>query len=153
MNKEKKIGMIDITEKKVQHRIATAKGTIILKRETIIAIKNEQVKKGNPIIVGQVAALSAIKQTPILIPMCHQIPITHIDFETNICEDSIDIIVTVKTTAQTGVEMEALVGVTTMLNVIWDMTKYLEKDEMGQYKSTQINNIHVISKEKKDLMS
>jgi cyclic pyranopterin phosphate synthase len=145
-----KVGMVDISDKKVQHRTATAMGKIILKPSTIQLIKAGQIKKGDPIVIGETAALVAIKQTPLLIPMCHQIPIAHIEFGADIHEDNIEVLVTVKTTAQTGVEMEALIGVTNFLNVIWDMTKYLEKDSEGQYPTTQITEIRVVQKKKSD---
>ena len=145
---ENKTKMVDITEKPIVKRKATASGKISLKEETIKKIRNKQIKKGDPITVGKIAAINAVKQTPLLIPMCHQIPITMIDFETDISERVITVFVTVTAEAKTGVEMEALVGVTTFLNVIWDMTKYLEKDENGQYPTTKISDIKVISKEK-----
>ncbi|MHA1796081.1 MAG: cyclic pyranopterin monophosphate synthase MoaC, partial [Promethearchaeota archaeon] len=90
----------------------------------------------------------AVKNTPTLIPLCHQIPITKISFEINVESEKIKVSVKVETIAQTGVEMEALIGVSVFLNNIWDMTKYLEKDPNGQYPTTKISNIRVISKQK-----
>ncbi|MHA1304462.1 MAG: cyclic pyranopterin monophosphate synthase MoaC [Candidatus Heimdallarchaeaceae archaeon] len=142
------ISMIDISEKQSVKRVATATGKIYLARETIEKIKHGEIKKGDPLVVGKIAALNAIKQTPLLIPMCHQIPISHISFDSMIEANYIEIIVKVTTVAQTGVEMEALVGVTTFLNVIWDMVKYLEKDNLGQYPHTSISDIRVLKKEK-----
>jgi cyclic pyranopterin phosphate synthase len=147
-DEENKVGMIDITDKPVQHRTAIAAGTIHLKPTTIDAIRKGEIKKGNPLVVAKVAALTAIKQTPMILPMCHQIPISFIDCDAEIHDTAIDVQVTVKTNAQTGVEMEALVGVSVFLNVIWDMTKYLEKDENGQYQTTKITDIRVLKKEK-----
>ena len=92
--------------------------------------------------------MTAVKQTPMLLPMCHQIPITHIAFASQINDELIEVEVTVKTTAQTGVEMEALIGVSIYLNVIWDMTKYLEKDETVRYPTTMISEIIVKNKTK-----
>ncbi|MHA1715285.1 MAG: cyclic pyranopterin monophosphate synthase MoaC [Promethearchaeota archaeon] len=143
-----KVSMIDISDKKPMKRIATATGKIILKPETIQKIKNGTIKKGNPLVVGEIAAINAVKMTPQLIPLCHQIPITNVDFQTRVLDDHIEVETTVTSIAQTGVEMEALVGTTTFLNVIWDMTKYIEKDEKGQYPSTTITDIRVIRKEK-----
>jgi len=141
--------MVDIAEKDVIKRTALAAGKIYLKKETVEKIKEGKIKKGDPLQVGQVAALTAIKQTPILIPLCHQIPITNIKFDYEIEENYIEVFVTVETLAKTGVEMEALVGVTIFLNVIWDMVKYLEKDKNGQYPTTRIDEIRVVKKEKK----
>ena len=142
------VNMVDISSKIPMKRTAIAQGKIYLRPDTIQAIQKNQIKKGNPITVGEIAAMTAIKATPQLIPLCHQIPITNIDFSNEILHDHIIVTITVSTIAQTGVEMEALVGVTTFLNNIWDMTKYLEKDENGQYPTTQITNIRVIKKEK-----
>ena len=146
---ERKVSMVDIAEKDVIKRTALAAGKIYLKKETVEKIKEGKIKKGDPLQVGQVAALTAIKQTPILIPLCHQIPITNIKFDYEIEENYIEVFVTVETLAKTGVEMEALVGVTIFLNVIWDMVKYLEKDKNGQYPTTRIDEIRVVKKEKK----
>ena len=141
--------MVDISNKPPIKRIATASGKIFLKTSTIERIQKGEILKGDPLVVGKVAALNAIKSTPQLIPLCHQIPITHVDFETKIAGDYIEVGVEVTTIAQTGVEMEAIMGVSIFLNNIWDMTKYLEKDAEGQYPSTRISDIHVIKKIKK----
>ena len=144
----KNVSMIDISEKPHIKRTATAVGKIILSKNTINVLREGKIKKGDPLVVGKVAAINAIKMTPQLIPLCHQIPITNIKFETKVEDTSVVAKVTVITIAQTGVEMEALVGVSTFLNVIWDMTKYLEKDEQGQYPHTKITDIEVIEKQK-----
>lgn len=148
---DRDIKMVDITDKPIVKRIATASGKIVLKANTIERIKNNEIKKGDPLTVGKIAAINAIKQTPLLIPMCHQIPITTVSFETEIAKNEITVYVTVIAEAKTGVEMEALVGVTTFLNVLWDMTKYLEKDSKGQYPTTKITDIRVLHKEKQIL--
>ena len=142
------VSMVDISEKPVVKRVATAAGKIVLTKNTINTIKEGKIKKGNPLIVGEIAAINAIKLTPQLIPLTHQIPITNIEFKTHINEFSVEVNVTVTTIAQTGVEMEALIGVSTFLNVIWDMTKYLEKDKQGQYPNTKIMDIRVLNKQK-----
>ena len=90
----------------------------------------------------------AVKKTPELIPLCHNIPIGQVDVTYSIVEDSVEARCTVVTQAQTGVEMEALMGVTTALLNIWDMTKYLEKDENGQYPDTVITDVRVVEKRK-----
>ena len=144
----KNVSMIDISEKPHIKRTATAVGKIILSKNSIKLLREGKIKKGDPLVVGKVAAINAIKMTPQLIPLCHQIPITNIKFETKVEDTSVVAKVTVITIAQTGVEMEALVGVSTFLNVIWDMTKYLEKDEQGQYPHTKITDIEVIEKKK-----
>jgi cyclic pyranopterin phosphate synthase len=143
--------MIDISDKKIVRREAIARGTITLKAETIQKIKKGEIKKGDPLIVARVAAVNAVKQTPLLIPFCHQIPIASVNVDFDIHDDSIETTVTVKAVSRTGVEMESLIGVTNALNTIWDMVKYLEKDEHGQYPGTRIDNIRVTKKTKGQL--
>jgi len=140
--------MIDISNKKEILRIATATGKIYLSKNTISKIKAKLIKKGDPIETAKVAAMYSIKNTSNLIPHCHQILINDISFEYNIFDDYIEVFITVKAIARTGVEMEALIGVSIMLNVIWDMVKYLEKDEKGQYPNTKITEIKIIEKKK-----
>ncbi len=141
--------MIDISDKEVVKREATASGRIILRKETIRKIKNGEIKKGNPLIVAEIAAVNAVKQTQFLIPLCHQIPITSVNADFKVHDDFIEARVTVKAVSKTGVEIESLVGVSIALNTIWDMVKYLEKDENGQYPQTRIEDIRVIEKIKK----
>jgi len=88
-----------------------------------------------------------------LIPHCHQIPLSTVDVTFSLEKDSVEATCLVKAKATTGVEMEALVGVSMALAVIWDMVKYLEKDEGGQYPSTRISDIRVIKKTKTPLSS
>ena len=142
------MGMVDVTEKPVVHRKATASGRIHLSSKTIGEIKAGKIKKGDPLLVAEVSAMNAAKQTHLLIPHCHQIPLDTVSLNFQISEDSIEARCLVRAQARTGVEMEALVGVSTALNTIWDMVKYLEKDEQGQYPDTRITNVRVDNKEK-----
>ncbi|MFX1255384.1 MAG: cyclic pyranopterin monophosphate synthase MoaC [Promethearchaeota archaeon] len=143
-----RVKMIDVGNKPIVMREAVATGRIFLKKETITLIREGRIKKGNPLQIAQIAAINAAKMTPTLIVLCHQIPLTYVECEFLLTSDSIEATCTVRTRAQTGVEMEALVGVTTALNTIWDMTKYIEKDKDGQYPSTKITDIRVLSKTK-----
>ncbi|MFO7792348.1 MAG: cyclic pyranopterin monophosphate synthase MoaC [Candidatus Saliniplasma sp.] len=140
--------MIDISEKKEVHRTATAEGTIILGKNSLDAIDEGTVKKGDPIKVAEISAIQAVKRTPYDIPHCHPIPIESVDVNFTIFEDGIKTTCTVKAIYKTGVEMEALSGVNSALLTIWDMVKYLEKDEDGQYPTTRIENIRVSEKKK-----
>ncbi len=141
------MSMVDITSKPEIYREATAKGIIKLKPETIMLVKNGKIEKGDPFEVARVAGVLAAKNTSSLIPLCHPLPLTGIDVELKIIDDSrIEVTATVKTRAQTGVEMEALASVTTALLTVWDMTKQYEKDANGQYPFTSIQNIIVIHK-------
>jgi cyclic pyranopterin phosphate synthase len=146
---EKLAGMVDITEKPAVFRQATATGSIRLHEATIEAIKKGQVKKGDVLTTARLAAILAVKDTPRLIPLCHQIPITGLDVNFEIEERRIRATVTGTSVGKTGVEMEALTGVAAALLNVWDMVKYLEKDETGNYPQTEIGNIRVLEKNKR----
>jgi cyclic pyranopterin monophosphate synthase len=140
------MAMIDISKKDIVGRTATASGKIFLKKDTLKAIAENKIKKGDPRKVAEIAAILAVKKTSELIPHCHNIPIENvmIDFEQD--KNYILSRCTVTATAKTGVEMEAIIGVTIALDTLWDMVKYLEKDKMGQYTSTRITDIVVEKK-------
>ena len=140
--------MIDISDKKIIMRRAKAKGEIKLKKETIKAIKEKKVKKGDVFTVARVAGLNAVKNTSMLIPMCHPVPVSAVNIDFDVRENSIICVCEVKAEYKTGVEMEALTGVTVALLTIWDMVKYVEKDEKGQYPETRIINVEVVEKVK-----
>ena len=138
--------MVDISVKTDVPRLARAAGEIILSGKTIEKIKTGNVEKGNVLATARVAAILAIKKTPEIIPMCHQIPITAIDVDFELREELISAEVEVRTVGKTGVEMEALTGVSAALLTIWDMVKSAEKDERGNYPNTSIRNIRVLEK-------
>jgi cyclic pyranopterin phosphate synthase len=141
------MSMVDVTSKPEIYREATAKGIIKLKPETIMLVKKGEIEKGDPFEVAKVAGVLAAKNTSSLIPLCHPLPLTGIDVELKIVDDSrIEVTSTVKTRSQTGVEMEALASVSTALLTVWDMTKQYEKDANGQYPFTNIQNISIIHK-------
>jgi len=146
----KDVKMVDITFKKEVYREAVASGKIILRKETLEKIVKGEIEKGNVFNVATVAAILAAKRTWELIPLCHPIPITNVKVDFAMDENSIVVKVVVKTTAKTGVEMEALTGVTTALLTIWDMVKKYEKDEKGQYPFTRIVDVKVESKIKRE---
>ncbi|UCE29896.1 MAG: cyclic pyranopterin monophosphate synthase MoaC [Candidatus Bathyarchaeota archaeon] len=143
------MSMVDITAKPKVYREATARGTLKLKSETIELIRKREVEKGDPFYAAKIAGMLAAKNTSSLIPLCHPLPLTNIRVDVGIVDGLVvEVEATVKTRAQTGVEMEALVATSVALLTIWDMTKKHEKDEKGQYPSTLIQNIHVTNKEK-----
>ncbi len=140
--------MIDISSKDITQRKARARGEITLKKTTIEAVAKGKIKKGDVLSTAQTAAILAVKNTPNLIPLCHNIPIDSVDVSFDIGDETIACECEVKTHYKTGVEMESLVGVAMALLNIWDMVKYLEKDSDGQYPDTFISSIKVISKKK-----
>ncbi|WP_462272002.1 cyclic pyranopterin monophosphate synthase MoaC [Methanohalophilus sp.] len=146
--KDGHVHMVDVSEKSEVKRTALARGSIFLCEETIEEIQKGDVEKGNVLATARIAAIMAVKKTPELIPMCHQIPITSIDMDFEIGEDRITVDLSVKSRGQTGVEMEAITGVNCALLAIWDMVKALEKDETGNYPHTRITDIEVIHKVK-----
>ena len=145
------MSMVDVTDKPEIFREAKAKGAIKLKPETILLIREGKVEKGDPLYVAKVAGILAAKNTSTLIPLCHPLPLTKVEVYLQIVDDStVEIKTTVKTRAQTGVEMEALVAATVALLTVWDMTKQYEKDKRGQYPHTVIQDIRVIQKIKEE---
>jgi len=138
--------MIDISEKDTILRTAIASGKIRLKKETIERIKSKTVEKGDALTIAKVSAINAVKKVPDLIPFCHPIPITNINVDFEIEDETLKVICKVKSIAKTGVEMEALTGVSNALLNLWDIVKMYEKDKQGQYPSTKIYDIKVEEK-------
>ena len=143
--------MVDVGEKPDTARRAVARGHIRLQESTVDAIRENGIGKGDVLAVARVGAIQAVKHTWETIPMCHQIPITNVDTSFDVADDRVTLDVAVETTGKTGCEMEALEGVTTGLNVVWDMVKAAEKDAEGQYPGTRISDVEVVSKEKRTL--
>jgi len=140
--------MVDITPKEDVVRIARARGRIWLHRETIKRILDGEVEKGDVLEATKLVVMSAVKRTSYLLPFCHPIGITHVDTSISVGENYVDVEVCVKAYAKTGVEMEALLGVSIGLLNIWDMVKKYEKDHLGQYPNTKITDIVVVEKKK-----
>ncbi len=141
--------MVDIGEKEVVYREATAKGTILLSPKTLKALREGKVEKGDVLTVSKTAGLQAAKLTSQLLPLCHQIPLNQVSLELNIEKKGVEASSTVSANYRTGVEMEALVAVTTALLNVWDMVKKLEKNKNGQYPTTRITDIRVTQKIKR----
>jgi cyclic pyranopterin phosphate synthase len=141
--------MVDVSAKPEVYREAKAKGLIRLKPETLKLIQKGKVEKGDVFSVAKVAGILAAKNTCNLIPLCHPLPLTNVQLDLKTVDEGVEVEAAVKTKAQTGVEMEALVAVSVALLAVWDMTKQYEKDRFGQYPSTIIESVYVISKVKK----
>ena len=157
------VQMVDVGDKPDTARRAVARGEIHLQPSTVEAIREDEVsargghedaaevEKGDVLATARVGAVQAVKHTWETIPMCHQIPITNVDTDFEVGDERVALTVAVETTGKTGCEMEALEGVTTGLNVVWDMVKAAEKDADGQYPGTRISDVEVVTKEKRTL--
>lgn len=133
--------MVDVTQKDDTERIAVATGKITMNKETFYTIKDGKAKKGDVLGVARVAGIMATKKTSDLIPMCHPLMLTKasIDFMLDENEYSIKATCTTKLTGKTGVEMEALTGVTVTLLTIYDMCKAMDR-------SMELSEIHLVEK-------
>jgi len=119
--------MVDVSAKPLSKRTAIACGKVRLQRETLDLIANDQIAKGNVFVTARIAGIQAAKQTAQLIPLCHSLPLGEVKIEIVTSNEGAEIKCTAQTIAQTGVEMEALVGVTVALLTIYDMCKSVDK--------------------------
>lgn len=145
------VDMVDVSTKPDSTRRAVARGDLHLREETVTAIRDETHDKGDVLATARVGATQAVKHTWESIPLCHQIPITNIDTTFDVGDATLTLTVAVETTGKTGCEMEALSGVTTGLNVVWDMVKSAEKDGDGNYPTTRMSDVQIIEKTKREL--
>jgi cyclic pyranopterin monophosphate synthase len=122
-----RIRMVDVSGKAVTAREAVARGHITVSADALRQIQAGQMKKGDPLETARLAGIMAAKQTSSLIPLCHPLSISHADVRLTLADDGYDIEATVRTTAQTGVEMEALTAVSVAALTIYDMVKAVDK--------------------------
>jgi cyclic pyranopterin phosphate synthase len=122
-----KIRMVDVSEKTATVREATARGRITMSAGALRQVRAGKTKKGNPLETARLAGIMAAKQTAVLIPLCHPLPISHADVRLIPVRGGYDIEATVRTTAPTGVEMEALTAVSVAALTIYDMVKAIDK--------------------------
>ena len=141
--------IVDVGSKDVVFREAIATGVLELSSSGINAVKGRS-KKGDVREISTIASIQAVKETPRILPHCHNIPIEGCSVEWSIEGRNLRCTVTVRTHWRTGVEMEALCGVNAGLLCAWDMLKSIEKDSDGQYPESRINNVQVIKKSKGD---
>ena len=134
--------MVDVSEKPVTAREATAHGIITMNAEAFAAVKSGTVKKGDVLGVARVAGIMATKRTSELIPLCHPLPLTKVQIEFDLLPErrAVEARCTVKTSGVTGVEMEALTGVSTALLTIYDMCKAMDRGMV-------IRDIHILEKD------
>jgi len=136
--------MVDVSAKPISQRTAVASGKIQLKRATLELIAKDQVAKGNVFATARIAGIQAAKQTAYLIPLCHTLPLANVKVDVATSDQEAEVTCTVQTVAQTGVEMEALVGATVALLTIYDMCKAVDKE-------MQISDVRLLSKTKRVL--
>lgn len=143
LNTEGEASMVDVSAKPFLHREAIATGRIQLQPGTLELVRENQIQKGDVLAVARIAGIQAGKQTQHLIPLCHQIPLSKIGVDFVITDDGITATAIAKTTAQTGVEMEALTAVSVALLTIYDMCKAVDK-------AMRLDGIHLVSKTKSE---
>jgi len=133
--------MVDVGHKPETERVAIAAGEVLMRPETLALIRAGQIKKGDVLTVAQLAGVMAAKRTAELIPLCHPLPLTHIDVRCSLRDEpaAVTITATVRTTGKTGVEMEALTAVSVAALTIYDMAKAVEK-------TMQISRVRLLEK-------
>jgi cyclic pyranopterin phosphate synthase len=119
--------MVNVGHKPVQRRRAVATGKLVCAPATISALKKNALPKGDVLTVAQIAGIQAAKRTAALIPLCHPLALNHVEVNFKIRRAAIEIVCTAETSAQTGVEMEALTGVSVAALTIYDMCKAVDK--------------------------
>ena len=133
--------MVDVSAKPMSARTAIAKGKIKLQRKTLELISKDRIAKGNVFATARLAGIQAAKQTAHLIPLCHTLPLSEVKMDIVAARDGAEVSCTARTVAQTGVEMEALTGVTIALLTIYDMCKAVDK-------KMQLADVRLIKKTK-----
>ena len=124
---EGRVAMVDTSDKKVTARRAIASGRVLMSTETIAAVRSQTTPKGDPLETARLAGIMAAKRTADLIPLCHPLPLTHIDVRAELRDFGVYLEAEVATNAQTGVEMEALTAVSVAALTIYDMCKAVDK--------------------------
>ena len=119
--------MVDVSAKAVTTRTAEARGFVQMQPGVVRAVRRLKNPKGNPLEVARIAGIAAAKRTAEWIPLCHPLPLTHIDVTARLCKNGVEVHSSVTTAARTGVEMEALVAVAAAALTVYDMCKALDK--------------------------
>lgn len=127
IDKDGKANMVDVSHKPQQTRVAKAQGFIELQSETISKIRENLIKKGDVLTIAEIAGIQAAKQTSTLIPLCHPLPISKVEVNTEIHDSGIMVRSCAKCIGQTGIEMEALTAVSVALLTVYDMCKAIDK--------------------------
>lgn len=138
-SKRGEIAMVDVSSKAVTTRTAVARAFVRMSPRVLRAVRQLKNPKGHPLEIARIAGIAAAKRTAEWIPLCHPVPITHIDVTPRVCKDGVEMLSRVTATAQTGVEMEALVAVTCAALTVYDMCKALDK-------GIEIRGVHLLEK-------
>lgn len=144
VNESGKANMVDVSDKPLEKRTATARGQIKLQLETVNLIRANGLKKGDVLTVARLAGIQAAKQTSALIPLCHTILLSKVEVQANLTPDGVEVESTVICTGQTGVEMEALTAVSVALLTVYDMCKAVDK-------TMEISRIFLVNKIKESV--
>src|SRR5216683_4096005 len=139
-----RVQMVDVSAKPLSKRTAVACGKIRLQRETLDLIAKDEIAKGNVFATARIAGIQAAKQTAQLIPLCHTLPLGEVKIDIVTSNDGAEVKCTARTVAQTGVEMEALTGVSIALLTVYDMCKAVDKE-------MEISGIRLVEKRKATL--
>ena len=131
--------MVDVSDKAVTARSATAAGTVLLSAECVAALRDGTVPKGDALAVARIAGIQGAKKTPDLIPLCHPLFLSGVDVTTEVTDEGVQILATVKTTDRTGVEMEALTAVSVAALAVIDMVKAIDR-------AATITDVRVLAK-------
>src|ERR1700687_3559051 len=137
--KRGEVQMVDVSPKQVTTRTAAAQGFVKMTSRVVRAVRRLKNPKGNPLEVARIAGIAAAKRTAEWIPLCHPLPLTHIDVTARLCKNGVELQSTVIAAAQTGVEMEALVAVAAAALTVYDMCKDLDK-------GMEITDIYLVPK-------
>jgi cyclic pyranopterin monophosphate synthase len=127
IDEQGRAAMVDTSGKEVTTRRAVASGRVLMSAATVQAIRDHQTPKGDPLETARLAGIIAAKRTADLIPLCHPLPLTHVDVRAELVDDGVYLEAEVTTRAQTGVEMEALTAVSVAALTVYDMCKALDK--------------------------
>jgi cyclic pyranopterin phosphate synthase len=116
--------MVDVSEKPATKRTAVAEGFVRISKAALRRLPDNP--KGDPLEIARIAGIAAAKRTSELVPLCHPLPLSHIDVRARVCENGVELVATVTTTASTGVEMEALTAVSVAALTVYDMCKAVD---------------------------
>src|SRR5256714_5394181 len=127
IDEQGRVAMVDTSAKQASARRAVASARVLMSPGTVEAVRARRTPKGDPLETARVAGIMAAKKTAELIPLCHPLPLSHVDVELRECDNGIAITTRVRTTAETGVEMEALVAASVAALTVYDMCKAADK--------------------------